>query len=271
MKTMSTEMRDMARYMRYMRNLSMGAEDMDRYMRSMERYMRDMEDAEDDDEVMEHLGSIEGILSEMRGGLSEMEDADEMEKAMKGMERAMKAMKGNAPSHDYSKKDGEFSKLATRTENRHHFFEADDNGDDDDDDDDDDNGDDSDDDKKEESVQEYIADLEEQNRILREHNDQLRSTLRTTGAAYVMATNSFGLSESAVPEFMNVVNERDVDDFERLADFEEYVEGVRAEFMEEGGPESTPDPLSLLGESRELSLTDGPLFGNIKRLSGAGH
>jgi len=251
---MGYDMSDMSRYMRYMRNISTDMQGMTSYMQDMDATMRQMANASDD-EVFEHLSVLESQLQEMESNLSGGDSS--MEKAVLGMKKAMAAFKGNAHSHDYSRDDGDFSMAmgfdAEEEEDDYSLEEEDDDDDDDDLEADDDD------------------DLEEEVQTLRAHNEQLRAALRKTGAAYVMATNAYGISESTIAKYMSVVNERKVEDFDRVKDFEEYVESVRESFVGKGLGESRSDfdPFSLLAESQEFSLTEGPLFSNIKRLTGS--
>lgn len=247
---MGYDMADMSRYMRYMRNISTDMQGMTSYMQDMDATMRHMASAADDEDVLEHFSVLESQLKEMQSKLSGDGDGA-MEKAMSGMKKAMSAFKGNSLSHDYSRHDGNFSMAMGSSD-----YDEDDDSEDYDDDDDDD----------------YSSDLEEEVKSLRQHNEQLRTALRKTGAAYVLATNAYGISEDAVAEYMSVVNERKVEDFDRVKDFEEYVESVRGSFVgdiRESKSNFNLDPLSLLAESRDFSLTEGPLFANIKRLTGS--
>jgi len=228
-----------------------------RELRSIERSIRFMESIDAANEAIpvlkEGVGElreavelddhevIDQTIEEMRQAMSNymgmeyMDGGDDDKKLVRtSMESAMRSMKGNAPSHDYSRDDGEYEAAMDDMEG----------GDDD----------------MEES--EYIAFLEDQ---LEEH----RNALRTVTSAYITSKGLNRIPNDQQASFMESLKEsgQRPDEFDSLTLFEEYFDGEVARFLGEDVDAATPQSPRAV-EVNPLLSEDSQLFQNIQYLSG---
>jgi len=230
-----------------------------RELRSIERAIRFMETV---DESNESIGTLKSSAVELRESvelgdddgvsqaLEEMgkamlgmeymddgEDGDDMALAVKSMKSAMKSMKGNAPSHDYSSDDGEYSAAMDDM------------------------------DDMDEDHNEYIAYLEGQ---IEEH----REALRTVTSAYITSKGLNRIPQAQQAAFMEGVTEggQRPNDFETLTMFEEYFDGEVAKYLgedvAEGSPVNESRRTGPVEEVHSILSEDSPMFQNIQYLAG---